>query len=206
MTPSDLSRLEDIEKRQHWAACWHREDSQRNLQDHENIGWLLEQVKQLRAERDEARREVISSDAGRDSAMDMYVAMKAERDALQARMEELADENIELVQSIGPSSVTEKILEARRGQNAAMRAEKRLRIELDETRTERDALRARVEELERAGGELLDSVDAREERPDCWCTSSGNEEPPGSADIICGACLMRRALSRPTAEAPGGEG
>lgn len=51
-------------------------------------------------------------------------------------------------------------------------------------------IRALVDACER----LLASVDGDEDKPQCWCTSSGNEEPPGSVDIFCGACLARAAL------------
>jgi len=42
---------------------------------------------------------------------------------------------------------------------------------------------------------LLEDIDAREERPDCWCTDSGNGES-GRPDIICAACHARAVIAK----------
>lgn len=56
--------------------------------------------------------------------------------------------------------------------------------------------------LRRAGNDMLESLDAREEKPDCWCVDPGVE--PGVL-MTCGACQWR-ALATPAAAPPREEG
>jgi hypothetical protein len=51
-------------------------------------------------------------------------------------------------------------------------------------------------EMKRAIARLLRRIDYEtgDFVADCWCTSSGNEEPRGSVDIVCAACKARQLL------------